>query len=101
MRSHRVSWNDPRTLTELVSECKFVVVLVGFFVETEGYERETGAVLLRHDEETQLFQRIREVVGCAGEVAHDGTVSMLAETDELVVLSNDLGGALGEIEGEG
>jgi hypothetical protein len=56
VRSHGIGWHDPRALAELVSESEFVVVLVGLFVQTEGHERQTGAVLLGHDFEAQLLQ---------------------------------------------
>ncbi len=41
------------------------------------------------------------MIGGADEVAHDGAVAVLAEADELVVLADDLGGALGEVESKG
>lgn len=79
---------------------KLVVVAVLVVREAESNERQTFTGLLGHDEETLLLKDAAEVVGGASEVAHDGTVAVLAETDELVVLADDLGGALGEVEGE-
>lgn len=69
--------------------------------QAEGHEGETSAGALRHDDEALSLQVISEVVGGSGQVGHDGAVTVLAETDELVVLANDLRGTLGEVEGEG
>jgi molybdopterin converting factor small subunit len=94
VRSHGVSWDNPRALTELMGDCEFVVVLFGLRVEAESNEGKTLTALFRHYNEAELFKGVRKVVGGAGEVAHDGTVTVLTETDELVILSNDLGGTL-------
>jgi hypothetical protein len=48
-----------------------------------------------------VLEDFGEVVGGAGQVAHDGLVALFAEADELVVLADDLGGALGEVERKG
>ena len=101
VRGHGVGGDDPGAATELVGERELVVVLLLLRVEAEGDEGETFAVLLGHDDEAELLERIGEVVCGAGQVGHDGAVSVLSEADELVVLANDLGGALGEIESEG
>ena len=74
-------------------ERKLIVVLLAR-LEAEGYEWKTSAVLLRHDDEVELLEGIGEIVCRAREVRHDGAVSVLSETDQLVVLANDLGGAL-------
>ena len=42
-----------------------------------------------------------EVVGGAGEVLHDAAVAGLAETDQLVVLGDDLTSASREVQREG
>lgn len=101
MRGHRVGGDDPGAAAELVGEGKLVVVLFELRVEAEGDQGETLAVLLGHDDEAELLEGFGEVVCGPGQVGHDGTVSVLAEADELVVLTNDLGCALGEIEREG
>jgi hypothetical protein len=84
-----------------VSQCEFIVVFVSFGVQAESYEREAFSVAFGHDDEAELGEGLGEVVCCAGEVGHDGAVAVLAEADELVVLADDLGGAFGEVEGEG
>ena len=101
VRGHGVGGDDPGTAAELMGKRELVVVLLLLRVEAEGDEGETFAVLLGHDDEAELLERIGEVVCGAGQVGHDGAVSVLSEADELVVLANDLGGALGEIESEG
>lgn len=101
VRGHGVCGYDPATLAQLVGERELVVVLAGLLVQTECYEGQTCAALLRHDDEAELLERVREVVCGAGQVGHDGAVTMLAEADQLVVLADDLGGALGEVECEG
>lgn len=82
-------------------ESEFVEMLIRSFVETESDERKTCAALLRHDDEAELFKGVGEVVGGAGQVRHDAAIAVLTEADQLVILANDLGRALGEIEGEG
>jgi hypothetical protein len=101
MRRHGIRRNNPRALAQDMSECEFIVVFFSLGVQAEGYERETCSVPLGHDDEAELGERFGEVVCCAGEVGHDGAVAVLAEADQLVVLADDLGGAFGEVEGEG
>lgn len=101
MGGHSVCWHNPRALAQLVSKCELIVVLVGLGVEPESDEWETLSALLGHDYETQLLERVGEIIGCTSEVSHDGTVTMLAKTDELVILTNDLGCTLGEVKGKG
>lgn len=89
----------------MMSEGELVVValltaLVGG-LEAECHEGQALAGALGHDDEAVALEDLGQVVGGAGEVAHDGLVALLAEADELVVLADDLGGALGEVEGEG
>lgn len=103
---HGVGGDDPATSTEVGSEGKLVVlalvvsaVLARVF-EAEGNEGQAAARLFRHDDEAELLETSSEVVSGADQVGHDGAVAVLAETDELVVLANDLRGTLGEVEGE-
>lgn len=98
--SHGVSGDNPSSGAEVRGESKLVVVAVFVVREAESNERQTLTSLLGHDEESLLLEDAAEVVGGAGEVAHDGAVAVLAETDELVVLADDLRGTLGEVEGE-
>jgi hypothetical protein len=101
VRSHGISWDNPGSLTELMSQRELVVVFVCFGVEAEGNEWEPMPGLLRHNDQAQLLERVGEVVCCAGEVCHDRAVTALSETDQLVVLADDLGGSFGEVEGKG
>ncbi len=81
-----------------------VVLLVAVAVaagQAEGDQGETLAGLLGHDDVAQGLERVGQVVGGAGEVAHDGAVALLAQADQLVVLADDLAGSLGEVESEG
>jgi len=98
---HGVGWDDPRALAELMSKGEFVVVFVSLRVDAEGNKGESGAVLLGHDDEAKLFEGVGEVVSSVGEVRHDGAITVLAEADELVVLTDDLGGTFGKVKGEG
>jgi len=100
MRRHSVSWNDPASTSELMCERELVIVSGFVIVEAERHQWETSATLLGHDDEAKLFERLREIVGCAGEVRHDRAVTMLSKADELVVLPDDLGGTLGKVECE-
>jgi hypothetical protein len=101
MRRHGVGWHHPAALAQLVGQGELVVVLVELLVQAEGDERQASAALLRHDDEFELLEGVGQVVGGAGEVGHDGAVAVLAQADQLVVLADDLGGTLGEVEGEG
>jgi hypothetical protein len=85
----------------LVSKREFIVVLLELGVEAEGNEGKTIAGSLRHDDEPQLLEGVGEIICSAGEVRHDGAVTVLSKADQLVVLADDLGGAFGEVEGEG
>lgn len=81
VRRHGIGGDDPAARAELVGECEFVIVFVEFWVETESHERKTLSILLGHDDEAELFEGIGEVVGCSGEVGHDGAVAVFSETD--------------------
>jgi hypothetical protein len=80
---------------------KLIIPLLLGRIQTERHERQPTALAITHDQESHILERCGEKVRDAGEVEHDGAVSVLAEADELVVLADDLGGALGEVEGEG
>ena len=84
-----------------MSERELVVVLLRLGVKTEGYEGQTVAGLLGHDDEAELLEGVGEVVSGAGQVRHDGAVTVLSEADQLVVLADDLGSAFGKVQGEG
>lgn len=57
-------------------------------------------MLLRHNHKSELFEGVGEVIGGSCQVAHDGTVTTLAKTNELVVLSDNVRSTLGEVERE-
>ncbi len=101
VRRHVVRRHDPAPSTQTVRQSKLVIRPALLRGKSEGDERETLAGGLGHEDEALGFDGCREVVGCAGEIGHDGAVAVLAETDELVVLADDLAGALGEVEREG
>ena len=101
VRRHRVRRHHPPSLAKVVRDREFIVVMSFFGIQPEGNERQPLASGLGHDDEPELLQAGCKVVGCAGQVEHDRAISALAETDHLVVLSDDLGSALGEIQGEG
>lgn len=99
IRRHRVSRHNPPALAQLVRqrelvEVGLIAVLVG---QAEGDEGQAVAAALAHDDEAELGEFLREVVGDAGEVDHDGAVAAFAEADHLVVLADYLRGALGEV----
>lgn len=100
---HGVCRDNPAARSEVVRQGEFVVVSIftTTFVrsgEAERYEGKTISRALGHDDEALLLEVVAKVVGCASKVAHDGPVALLAETNQLVVLANDLGGTLGEVQ---
>ena len=48
-----------------------------------------------------MLQACGKVVSGPGQILHNGSVTALAETNELVVLTENLAGTFGEVEGEG
>ena len=101
MRRHRIRRHDPAALAQLMRNRELIVPLLQLGIKTERHEREATALAIAHDQESHTLESCGEGVSDAGEVEHDGAVSVLAKTDELVVLADNLGGALGEVEGEG
>ena len=100
VRSHGVGRHDPAALAELVGDGELVEVVFARGVEAESYEREALAFGLGHEDEAHGLHGGGEVVGGAGEVEHDAAVAGLSETDQLVVLCEDLAGASREVERE-
>ena len=101
VRRHRVRGHDPAPLAELMRDGELVVVMTLGRIQSERDEREALATGLAHEDEAELFETGGEVVRGAGQIGHDAAVTLLSQADHLVVLSDDLGGALGEVEGEG
>lgn len=100
MRSHGVSRNDPTTLSELVGNSKLIEQVAIIGVKTECNQRKTLTTSFGHEQEAHLLDGGSQVVGGLCQVEHDGAVARLAETDQLVVLAQDLGSAAGEVQGQ-
>lgn len=74
------------------------VAIIG--VKTECNQRKTLTTSFGHEQEAHLLDGGSQVVGGLCQVEHDGAVARLAETDQLVVLAQDLGSAAGEVQGQ-
>lgn len=85
----------------MVGNGKFIEVVFVFGVQPKCHKRQSFTPFLAHDQETEVLEGGRKIIRCTGKVEHDGAIAVLAKTDHLVVLANDLGGTLGEVEGEG
>lgn len=106
VRRHCVGRNDPASCAQVVSQRELVkvVVLAAALVatrEAERNKRQALATALGHDDEILLSERFGQVVGRLGQVHHDVAVAALSKAKQLVVLSDDLRRALGEVECEG
>lgn len=102
MRRHRIRWHHPPALTEVMSHVELVKVQLLFFrvVQAKRHERETFALTLTHDDEPQLGQAGREVIRRPGQIGHDELEPSLSQTDQLVVLTDDLRSTFGEVQGK-
>lgn len=69
-------------------------------VKLERDEREAVTAVLRQDDESDGLERLRKVIRRSRQVVHDVSVSALAETNELIVLSDDLTCSAREVECE-
>ena len=85
----------------MMRNSEFIVMVLSFRIEPKRHKRQPMSTGLAHDNETEVLEGGSEVVCCAGKVHHDGAVAVFAEADHLIVLADDLGGAFGEVEGEG
>lgn len=101
MRRHRVRRHNPPALPQLVRNGEFIVLLAEILVDAARNKRQALAAALAHDDKAHAFEVGGEVIRDACQIEHDAAVPALAEADELVVLADDLGGAAGEVEGEG
>ena len=101
MWRHGVCGDDPAPFFQVVRDREFIVVVARGGVEAEGDEGEAFAAGFGHDDESQMFEASAEVVGDLDQVCHYGGVAFAAKADQLIVLAYHLGGALGEVEGEG
>ena len=100
VRSHGVCRHHPAPLSQMVSNGEFIKMVLVLGIQPECHERQTFTPLLAHDQETEVLEGGSKVVRCTGKIEHDGAIAVLAKTDHLVVLANNLGGALGEVESE-
>ena len=100
VRGHGVRRHHPAPLSQMVSNRKFIEVVLVLGVQPECHQGQTFTSLLAHDQETEVLEGGSKVVRCTGEIEHDGAKAVLAKTDHLVVLANHLRGAFGEVEGE-
>ena len=100
VRGHGVCRHHPASLAQMMSNGKFIVVVIVLGVQPECYKGQTLTSPLAHDQETEVLKGGSKVIRCAGYVKHNRAVAVLAETNHLVVLANDLGGAFGKVEGE-
>ena len=98
---HRVRRYDPAPLPELMCHGELVVLMALGRIESKRYEWKSLPAGLAHEDETELFETSCQVVRGTGQVGHDAAITLLSKTDHLVVLSDDLGGPLGKVEGEG
>lgn len=101
MRRHSISRDDPSSLPQLVRDGKLIKFMSMVRVQTESYKRQAFAASLGHEDEAHFLDGEGQVVRRPGQVAHNAAVALFAEANELVVLRYDLGGAAGEVEGEG
>lgn len=85
----------------MVGNGKLIEVVVVLRVQPKCHKWQSLTSFLAHDQETEILEGGSKIVRCTSKVEHDGTIAVLAKTDHLVVLANDLGGAFGEVEGEG
>lgn len=100
MRSHGVCRHHPAPFSQMMSNGEFIEVVLVLWVQPECHKRQTFTSLLAHDQKSELLEGGSKVVRCTGKIEHDGTIAVLAKTDHLVILANNLGGAFGEVEGE-
>ena len=70
-------------------------------IQAEGDEWKAFAAGFGEDDEAHFLNGSGQIVRGAGQIEHDASVALLSKADELVVLTDDLGGATGEVEGEG
>ena len=100
VRSHSICRHHPASLPQMMSNGKFIVVVIVLGVQPKCYKRQTLTSPLAHDQETEILKGRSKVIRCAGYIKHNRAVAVLAKTNHLVVLANNLGGAFGKIEGE-
>jgi hypothetical protein len=98
--SHGVCRDDPTTLSELMGDGELVKLVAVLRIKTEGDQRKTLAASFRHKQEAHLLNGGSQVVCSFSQVEHDGAVALLAKTDQLVVLTQNLRSSTREVESE-
>lgn len=96
--SHGVCWDNPATLTQLVGDRELVKLVAVLGIQAESDQRETVALGLGHEREAHALNCRSKVISRPSEVEHDATVALFAQSDELVVLPNNLACSAGEVQ---
>ena len=85
----------------MVGDGKFIEVVVVLGIQPKCHKGQALTPFLAHDQETEVFKGRSKVVRCTSKVEHDGAIAVLAKTDHLVILADNLRSAFREVEGEG
>lgn len=98
---HRVRRNHPTSLSQVVCDGKLIKLVSVFWIEAESHQWKTLALSLRHEKEAHLLHSSCQVVCRPGQIEHDAPITLFAETNHLIVLSNHIRSTAREVEGEG
>ena len=102
--SESVSWNDPSSLSEMSSDSEFVESPFGILLQSPGDERETISATVGEDLEqvavVDLLDFVGESIGDFRQRGHNSSIATLPESEELVVLSDDLRSTFAEVESD-
>jgi hypothetical protein len=90
--------DDDTTVVDLHSE--LIILLSEIFVDPRSNERQTLSASLAHNHKAHFLQIRAQVVRRARQIQHNTSVSTLTQTNELVVLSDDLTRATTEVKRE-
>lgn len=66
--SHRVRWNNPTTLSQLMRNSKLIVMMVLFGIEAKRDERQTFAASLRKYQKPEGLQICGQVIGGTSQI---------------------------------
>ena len=100
VRCHGVCRHHPASLSQMMSNGKFIVVVIVLGVQPKCYKGQTLTSPLAHDQEPEVLKGGGKVIRCAGYIKHNRAIAVLAKTNHLVVLANNLGGTFGKVESE-
>ena len=102
MRGHRVCGHHPPALAEVMCHVKLVETKLFFrLIETESHEREPLSTALAQNDEPEVGEAGGKIVSCPGQIGHNELITMFSEANQLVILSDDLGGAFGKVQRKG